>query len=103
MKFLVNDKVVFELSETQVKVIQDNVFSEEFEKIMGERVKWVIERKFLDSLKHLKDEWVPKLKQAGAESIPLDDEKFAELVFSQKDYKARADRDKPLPKKITQS
>lgn len=101
MKFSVNDKVVFELSETQVKVIQDNVFSEKFEKTMGERVKWVIERKFLDSLKHLKEEWIPKLKQAGVEAIPLDDEKFAELVFSQKEYKARSEKDKPLPDKIT--
>jgi len=100
MKFLINDKVVFELSEIQVKVIKDNVFSEEFEKSMADRIGWLIGKKYEDSLKNLKDEWIPKLKESGVESVPLNDEKFAELVFSQKDYKSRSERDKPLPDNI---
>lgn len=100
MKFSVNDKVVFELSDIQEKVLKDNIFSEELEKTMGERVKWVIEKKYEASFKHLKDEWMHKLYKSGVESVPLNDEKFAELVFSQPDYKARSQRDKKLPDKI---
>jgi hypothetical protein len=101
MKFSIDDKVVFELSGIQEKVLKDNIFSEEFEKTMGERIKWVIERKYDASFTHLKKEWMHKLYEAGVESVPLNDEKFAKLVFSQPNYKARSERDKPMPKKIT--
>ena len=101
MKFFIDDKLVYELTELQIKTIKDNVFSEEFEKTMADRVRWIISKKYEDSLKHLKDEWIPKLKEAGLESLPLDDGKFTTLVLSQKDYKSRSERDKPLPEKIT--
>lgn len=100
MKFSINDKVVLELNDIQIKVMQDNIFKEQFEESMADRIRWVITKKYEDSLRHLKEEWIPKLKQAGIESIPLDDEKFAKLVFEQKEYKPRSDRDKPLPSKV---
>ena len=100
MKFFIDNKLIFELNETKQKVIKDNVFSESFVFNMGNRVKWVILKKYEDSLNGLKKEWIEKLKLSGVDSIPLDNDKFAELVFSQKEYKSRSERDKPLPDNI---
>lgn len=40
-----------------------------------------------------KREWEPKLKSRGVAMIPTDDEAFAELIFSQPDYKNRSQRE----------
>ena len=94
MKIKVNDELFFELSETQKKVIKNDIHADEFDEDIKRRLSWVIDHKYQNCLKRMKDEWLQKLKEAGIESIPLNDEKFAELVFKQPDYKDRATRDK---------
>lgn len=43
-------------------------------------------------MKRLKSEWEPRLKNKGIQSIPLDDDKLAELIFSQPEYRNRKQR-----------
>lgn len=93
MKFNVDDETVYELNETKQKVIKNEIHSDEFNDDMKRRVKYIIEHKHEQCLKRLKTEWEPKLKAAGVKTIPLDDDEFAKLVFSQPTYKDRKARD----------
>jgi hypothetical protein len=93
MKFKVDNEELLELSETQKKVIMNDVTSEEFEADMKRRVVHIVSDKYNNCFKRLKEEWEPKLKQAGVKSIPLDNDEFAKLVFSQPDYMNRSQRE----------
>lgn len=95
MKISVNDHEIFTLSETQKKVIQNDIPSEIFDEDMKRRLKWVLlDEKYMKCFERLKKEWEPKLKERGIEMIPTNEEKFAQLVFSQDDYKDRSLREK---------
>ena len=94
MKFSVNDIEVFSLTETQKKVIQNDIPSEIFEDDMRRRVKWVIfDEKYKRCFERLKKEWEPKLAERGVQFIPTDPDAFAELVFSQPEYMNRSERE----------
>ena len=92
MKIQVNGNQVFELNETQKKVIQNDIPTEIFESDMKRRVKWVIEHKYERCFKRLKEEWEPKLKDRVA-SFPSNEDAFSQLVFSQPDYESRSQRE----------
>lgn len=91
MKIQVDGKTVFELNETQKKVIQNDIDKDIFQADMERRAKWVIEHKYEQCFKKLKEEWEPKLKER-VQSFPADDDAFAELIFSQTDYRSRNQR-----------
>jgi hypothetical protein len=93
MKFKVDDIEVFELNEIKQKVLKNDIHSDEFDEDIKRRVKYIIEHKYEQSFKRMKDEWEPKLKVAGVKAIPLDEDEFAQLVFSQPTYKDRKTRD----------
>lgn len=92
MKFLVNDECVCELNETQKKVLCNDINCDEFDEDMRRRVNYIIMHKYEQCFKRLQDEWMPKLKAAGVKAIPLDNDEFAELVFSMNSYKDRKTR-----------
>lgn len=94
MKISVDDNEIYKLSETQKKVIQNDVLSEIFVEDMKRRLHWVLTHKYEECFKSLKQEWEPKLKERGIQMFPSDPEKFAELVFGQDDYKDRSQREK---------
>ncbi len=94
MKIQVDGEQVFELNETKKKVICNEIPADVFESDMKRRVRYIIEHKYERCFKRLKEEWEPILKTLGIESIPLDNDKFAELVFKQPDYKDRKAQDK---------
>ena len=91
MKFFVDEIEVFELTETKKKVIQNEILSSVFEDDMRRRVKYIVQHKYQNCFERLKKHWEPKLK-GRVESVPLDEEAFANLVFSQEDYKDRTAR-----------
>jgi len=93
MKISVNDQELFTLSETQKLVIQNDIHSDLFEDDMKRRLQYILTHKYERSFARLKDEWMNKLKVNGVQSIPLDDEQFAQLVFSQPNYKNRKQRE----------
>ena len=100
MKFIVDDEVVFELNETQMKVLCSDIKSHELCDDLKRRVRYIIEHKYEQCFKRLKQDWEPKLKELGLDSIPLDNDKFAELVFSHPNYKNRTQREEEAQIKI---
>jgi hypothetical protein len=93
MKISVNDQELFTLNDTQIKVLQNEIDCNELESDLKRRLEWVIMHKYEYGIKNLKNEWMPKLKENGVTMIPTDDIAFAELVFSQPNYKDRMLRD----------
>lgn len=92
----VDDETILELSETQKKVIMNDILSDEFDADMKRRVKYILIHKYKKCFERLKIEWDKKLKDRGVKSIPLDQEEYAQLVFSQNDYLDRKKRDQNL-------
>ena len=93
MKISVDGKEVLNLNETKKKVIMNDINADEFKADMERRTKHIIMHKYEQCFKRLKDEWEPKLKANGVQSIPLDNDAFATLVMSQPNYKDRKVRD----------
>lgn len=94
MKVQVDGKDLFELSENQKKVIQNDIPTEIFEEDMKRRLHWVLNHKFERCLERLKKEWEPKLA-SRMDSLPTNAEALCELIFSQPDYKSRSERNNP--------
>lgn len=93
MKVTIDGQDLFELTEIQKKVLKNDIKEEIFEEDMKRRVFYIVNHKYEQSFKRLKKEWEPKLAKAGIESIPTNKDAFAQLVFSQPDYKDRSTRD----------
>jgi hypothetical protein len=93
MKISVDDKHLFTLSETQKKVIRNDIPDETFEEDMKRRLEYVLKHKYERCFKRLKDEWDEKLKGNGISMIPTDPDAFAELIFLQPNYKNRSQRE----------
>ena len=55
-----------------------------------ERLKWILIHKFENCMHNLRNEWESKLALSGIKQLPIDDEEFANLVFSQPEYKNRS-------------
>lgn len=92
-----NDKEVFSLSDVRKKVICNDISCDLFEEDMCRRAAYLLNHKYEQCMKRLREEWMPKLK-GKVDSVPLDDDKFAELVFSQPDYMDRKARDEAAAK-----
>lgn len=92
MKVKVDDKDLFELTDIQKKVIKHDIASEIFEDDMKRRLFYIINHKYEQSFKRMKTEWEPKLHALGISTPPSKDA-FAQLVFSQPDYKDRSARE----------
>lgn len=89
MKVTVDGKQVLELTETQKKVIKNDIPSEIFQSDMERRVNYILSHKYERCFERLKKEWEPKLK-GRVTHLPLDNDALAELIFSQSDYKDRS-------------
>lgn len=93
MKIKCDDKEIMVLSTTQLKCIQNDIPASECAKDLERRLCYVLQHKYEQCFKRLKEEWEPRLKAKGVQAIPLDEEAFCELVFSQPDYKDREARE----------
>lgn len=92
MKISVNDVELFRLSETQKKVIKNDIHEDLFDEDMKRRLQYILMHKYERCLERLKKEWEVRLKERAA-SIPTNDDALAELIFSQPEYKSRKQRD----------
>jgi hypothetical protein len=92
MKISVDDQELFRLSETQKKVIKNDIHEDIFDSDMKRRLNWVLMHKYERCMERLKSEWMPKIKSKHA-MIPSDDDALAELIFSDPEYKSRKARD----------
>ena len=93
MKIEVDNKEILTLTGTQLKCLADEIPLADLRSDLERRLKWVLMHKYEQCFKRLKAEWEPKLKANGVEAIPLDEEAFCELVFSQPNYKDREARE----------
>jgi hypothetical protein len=93
MKISVNNIDLFELSETQKKVICNDIHADEFDADMKRRIQYILMHKYERCFERLKKEWDPILAANGVESVPTNPERYAELVFAQPNYKCRKSRE----------
>lgn len=93
MKILLNDLELFSLTETQKQIMQNNILSEIFEDDIKRRLEWVIMHKYEECCRELKQEWDAKLVANGVKMVPSDIQEYAQLVFSQPNYKNRSQRE----------
>lgn len=93
MKISVDNQELFTLSETQKNVIKNDIHSDIFDEDMKRRLNYILMHKYNRCFERLKKEWDQKLKDNGVQMIPVDEEQYAQLVFSQPNYKNRKMRE----------
>ncbi len=93
MKILVDGIELFELSEIQKCVIKNYINEDIFEEDMKRRLQWILTHLYDQAFIKLKAEWDLKLASNGVSMIPTDPDQYAQLVFSQPNYKCRKQRD----------
>lgn len=93
MKIKVNDKELFELTETQKAVMKNDIHADDFDADMERRLHYILNHKYEQCFKRLKQEWDQKLPSLGVTSVPTDKDAYANLVFAQPCYKCRKTRD----------
>jgi hypothetical protein len=96
MKISVDDQELFTLSETQKKVIMNDIHEEIFEEDMKRRLHYILTHKYERCFERLKKEWDQKLAISGVKMIPTDPDEYADLVFSQSSYKNRKQREEEI-------
>lgn len=94
MKISVNDQELFTLSEVQKSVIKNDIPDEIFDQDMSRRLQYILMHKYENCFKRLKNEWDSKLAANGVKMMPTDPDEYAQLVFSQPNYKNRSQRSK---------
>ena len=93
MKISVDDKEIFSLTTTQKNVIKNDINADIFEDDMKRRLEHALTHKYQQCYKRLKAKWEPILIAEGAESIPVQPDAFADLIFAREDYKDRKAQD----------
>lgn len=101
MKINIDGKEILNISETHKKVIQNEIPTEIFQEDIERRVAYFPQHKYEQCMKRLKKEWLEdkdgngqsKLSRNGVNSVPVDDDALAELIFSQPDYRNRTYRE----------
>ena len=72
MKVKVDDVEILDISEIKKKVIANDIPSEDLDSDLKRRLCWAVVHKYERCMERLKNEWIPKLKEKGQKSIPLD-------------------------------
>lgn len=99
MKIKLDEEELFELTETQKKVIMNDIPAEIFDEDMKRRLEYILMHKYERCFQRLKDEWCSddgsgqcKLAKNGVSNIPTERDALAELIFSQPNYESRQDK-----------
>jgi hypothetical protein len=93
MKVSVDGVDLYELSDLQKQVMHHTISPDEFDQFCKDKLQWILTHKYEQCFKRLKEEWDSKLAQNGVKLIPTNPDKYAQLVFSQPNYKNRKQRD----------
>lgn len=92
MKVHCDGKEILSLTETQKKVIKNDIPDEIFQEDMERRLHYILTHKYERCFERLKNEWMPKL-QGRVDAVPTNPDALAELIFSQPEYKSRSQKD----------
>lgn len=87
----VDGKEHFRITKTQKKILKHAKKSPD--DFVKDQMAWILSHKYERCMERLRNEWEQKLADRGINQIPLDDDAFAQLVFSQSDYKNRSQRE----------
>ena len=90
MQIKVGNKVIMEISTTDLKCLKNDLLDPE---------DWFVKAltgKINKCKKRMMKEWIPKLRSKGL-SIPANDEELVDLILAQSDYKNRAEREPEKP------
>jgi len=98
MKISVNDQELYSLNDTQISIFGWEQNRDNVEDDLKRRLQWILHHKMDEIVKAMKQEWIPKLEANGVKMIPINNEEFARIVFSQPNYKDRKVRDLELLK-----
>lgn len=93
MKISINDQELFTLSEVQKQVIKNDINADVFDEDMKRRLQYILCHKYERCFTRLKAEWDKKLAENGVDMIPSNPDRYAELVFSQPNYKCKKTRE----------
>jgi len=93
MKFYIDNKLVYEITDTQKKILLHVFHKELFDDIFEHKIRFILDRELEVASSDLRNEWMNKLRASGVKSIPLDQYELAELIFSQPGYKNKNDKD----------
>ena len=103
MKVSVNDEELFSLEDWEIKVIENDICSEECHEDLCRRLEYILKHKVERCYERFEKEWLVKLQNdPSITSIPADKKAFVEMVMLRADYKNRSARDaetKSLKKK----
>jgi hypothetical protein len=92
MEIKIDDQVILKFNETQIKIFKHDISEDILLEDLARRMTYILAEKYKEIVKRLRKEWEPKFKASGRETIPLDDEKFCELVFASKEYEDKKTR-----------
>ena len=92
MNISVDGVIIYTVNDTQLKVFADYMPSAIVNDDINRRLGWIIDELYKASFGQLKTTWDPILA-TRVQSIPTDPDAYAQLIFSQPDYKDRATRD----------
>jgi len=93
VKIQVDGQDILTVTDHHKEVLKDGIFRDKLDLALKTAMFELINHKYNRCFERLKKEWVPKLAARGVTSIPTDKDAFAQLVFSQKDYKDRSARE----------
>lgn len=85
MQFKVDDEVVYELTEDQIKILYSNISEDVFVADMKRRVRWVIENKLKNVTKELNAKWREKLATDN-QMLPSSEEELAKMIIAHPEY-----------------
>ena len=94
MQVTVDGVDLYELSATDMEILEYVLPSSTLDADCKRRLEWVLKHKIEQCYKRLRREWMPILQQdPSVESVPLEDEAFFNMVKVRPDYKDRESRD----------
>jgi len=100
MKVSVDSVDIFTVTDHHKDVFNDSIPRDQVDLALKNAMFEILNHKYNACFNRLKREWEPKLLARGITTIPTDKDAFAELVFTQEDYKDKASRDAEV-KKVT--
>jgi len=92
MEIKIDKKIILKFNETQMKIFQHDISEDVLYEDIERRINYILMTKYTEILKRLRKEWEQKFKDQGMEFIPLNDEKFCELVFASEGYEDKKTR-----------
>lgn len=93
MQISIDNQNLLTISDDEKLIMSFCYRADQIDDLIKQRLSWIINELCTQTFNLMKKEWEQKLIERGVQSLPTDKVVFAQLVFSQPDYKDRATRD----------